>query len=641
MSLSENIYRKTDTGLKEFSDFHTYGLQCLEKYELSQSAQENAIRRLAMEITVGGEPNTNSSYLVAMPDGNVADFEALAEVMADSENEIDSRKDQWMKPVSQYQDRYITLRTGARYNGKVWEGAAALKGFLRLVLDPMDIPAGIGISPLEELISWIILFTGRLLIGGNIRKECAIFLGEKDSGKTTFVNLLMDIMGGYAGSITGDILYSRGSYRDATLRALYRMKSLRFLLHSEGSNSEKINTANFKMITGGTKLPLSDGPSFILDGTLVEDTNYAPNPNNLHDEAFENRIVIIPFKRNSQNVPAINEAIRHLYEQKDAVFSLMVWAAAKNILEKTGPGQAAISRRAYFLLSSFREPVKAFFACKCEPHATKDQWVRAEELFSIYGEWFGRFMSGYAARFPFLRSEMGLAEDKLKQMAPTAFNKEFWSIHPHMKRLNKGLVFFFLSIKNGYLPQTPEKAAMVDHINRLDNAIEQYEAIEKDQKETERLRQGLTKKQTISSRQIRWNPDTTFGRSGAPMMPPPSMYQFYPDGFRGPEGWYQPGPPSPPPSHAISWSLKAKKEKPTITIVGKCQSNDIRECAQELQAIKNSDGPYRPCSQAAMAYYDEYGEYPATHQMDPLGHVTRDGHWEAYVDAYLRRIPTK
>jgi hypothetical protein len=46
-----------------------------------------------------------------------------------------------------------------------------------------------------------------------------------------------------SGSIKGDILYSRGSYRDTTLRTLYRMKCLRFLLHSEGSNSEKINTA--------------------------------------------------------------------------------------------------------------------------------------------------------------------------------------------------------------------------------------------------------------------------------------------------------------------------------------------------------------------------------------------------------------
>jgi phage/plasmid-associated DNA primase len=75
------------------------------------------------------------------------------------------------------------------------------------------------------------------------------------------------------------------------------------------------------MITGSSKIPLSDGPSFIIDGTLVEDTNYAPNPNNLHDEAFENRVVIIPFKRNSQNAAAINEAIQRLYEHKDAIFA--------------------------------------------------------------------------------------------------------------------------------------------------------------------------------------------------------------------------------------------------------------------------------------------------------------------------------
>jgi hypothetical protein len=320
----------------------------------------------------------------------------------------------------------------------------------------------------------------------------------------------------------------------------------------------------------------------------------------------------------------------------------MVWAAAKNILKKTEPCQAAISRRAYFLLSSFRNPVKAFFVNKCEPHATKDQWIKAEDLFREYSEWFDGYQKYYAARFPFLRSEIGLATNKLKQMAPTAFNKELWSIYPYMKKSNKGIVFFFLSIKNDYTPQNPGKAAMVDHINHLDAVSNQYESFAEEQRQTEALRQNLTRKAVKLKQQMQQNPALTFTRNGATMMPPP-MYQDYPNSFRGPKPWYQPVPLSPPPSRTLSWSRKKVKEPEpkAIVIVGTCQSDDTREYEQEQHAIMDGDGPYRRNSSAAMAYYDEYGEYPVTHWINPWGNVIRATTWEAYVDACLLRMTNK
>jgi energy-coupling factor transporter ATP-binding protein EcfA2 len=645
MSLSENIYRETATGLVKFSDFHNNGEDYLEKYKLSHSAREGEIQRLAHEITVEGEPDAEIPYLVAMPDGKVIDFEALAAVMGETRaEEIDKYQDRWIKPISQYRDRYIILRTGATYNGKIIEGSQILKDFLSLVLDPMDVPFGAGINPLEELMSWIILFMGRLLIGGNVGKEYVVFLGEKNSGKTTFVNLLMDIVGDYAGSINGDILYSKHSYQEQTLKTLCRMKSLRFLLHSEGSNYEKINTANLKRITGDSKIPFSDGRSFIVDGTLVEETNYAPYPDNLLDEAFENRVVIIPFKKNTQvPVTVINKAIQRLNDHADAIFSLMVWSAAKGILKNAESNKAVISQRAQSLISLFREPVKAFFEDKCDPHATKDQEVKAEELFNIYGEWFYRFRLYYAARFPFLRGEIGLAANKLKQITPTAFNKEFWSIHRHMKKGSKGTVFFSLSIKNDYTPPNPEKAILVDRINHLDAASDQYESIEKEQRQTESLRYDLTRKEAKVQRQSQRYQAPTYTRNRAMMNPAP-VYQGYPNSFRGPApaSWEQP-PPSPPPSRPLPWSHKKvenpepKPELNTIVAAGTCQSDDPNEYQRKQQAIMDSDGPYRPTSPAAMAYYDEYGEYPDTHSINPWGDVTRTAEWEAYVDAYLLR----
>jgi hypothetical protein len=60
---------------------------CLEKYELSLAAQKTVPRRLAHEITVKEEPDTDSTISVAMPEGNVIDLEALAAVMGETREE--------------------------------------------------------------------------------------------------------------------------------------------------------------------------------------------------------------------------------------------------------------------------------------------------------------------------------------------------------------------------------------------------------------------------------------------------------------------------------------------------------------------------------------------------------------------------
>jgi hypothetical protein len=93
------------------------------------------------------------------------------------------------------------------HRGSASRGKELLEKFLRITLQ-FNIDFRYNEIIFQNAVNWIIQFLGRLLIGGNIWKEFVVFIGEKDSGKTTFVRLLKEILGSYAvEGIPDSILY--------------------------------------------------------------------------------------------------------------------------------------------------------------------------------------------------------------------------------------------------------------------------------------------------------------------------------------------------------------------------------------------------------------------------------------------------
>jgi phage/plasmid-associated DNA primase len=207
--------------------------------------------------------------------------------------------------------------------------------------------------------TWLFNYLGRLLIGGNTRKEFVVFVGEKDSGKTTFVTLLSEILGTYTGMVQDEILMGKDS--DQLHRMLYELKDKRLLLHSEGTNKRNINTQTLKRITGGSEYSLRDDISFIIRGKIMEDTNYIPFPDNENDAAFNDRIIIIPFLRNTM-LPRerIAEIVKRLNDCKVSIFTFMVRMTCRGIFTK--PEKPTCSIEVKRQLDIIRNPVKQFYS---------------------------------------------------------------------------------------------------------------------------------------------------------------------------------------------------------------------------------------------------------------------------------------
>jgi energy-coupling factor transporter ATP-binding protein EcfA2 len=398
-SLMSGIYRETSTGFKLYNSFYNDSLSVLESYGItSLNLKEHYIKRLARDITIEGEINKNADYLVATPRGEVIDLLALGKIIRNG-NDPEKYAEEWRKPIKMFTENRITLRTGVDYNPNITrdEGERVIEELIGMIIS----------SPNPQVFQntkyWFIMFLGRLLIGGNIWKEFVTFLGEKDSGKTTLATIIKDIMGSYAAVIEDEILQSKNT--TSINRALYAIKDKRLLIHSEGTNQQKINTVTLKRITGGSPIPLGNQDfSFTLKGKIIEDTNYAPIPDNPDDDAFNERVIMIPFrKQTSLPKETVDKIIKRACDNKEAIFALMVHTAA-TINKNEVPTKLLCSLRLKHHIWVLRNLELAFYIQVCE-ETTDNFSILGRSLFELFHEWMKKCVYPFITALPYLSSE--------------------------------------------------------------------------------------------------------------------------------------------------------------------------------------------------------------------------------------------
>jgi energy-coupling factor transporter ATP-binding protein EcfA2 len=434
--ITSNIYLETPRGFREYTTFENDAINILEINGIDRkSTKTDYIQRLCRDITLEkGELNENDEYLVLTPSGEVIDIKAFAKIKKENRDPKQCM-DEWKKPVMIFTENRLSLSTSVNYEDDAdpAKGYMALENFIGLLTNSPD--------PIiaRETAMYVLNYLGRLLIGGNFLKEFFVFLGEKDSGKTTFVNFIKEIMGEYAGVITDGILYDKDSEKIA--RTLYVLKDKRLLIHSEGSGQATMNTQTLKRITGNTEIALGNQDySFKIKGKLVEDTNYAPIADNPLDEAFNDRIFFIPFRKRTDLQPdMINDAIKAIYDHKEDIFAAMVHAAADNI--NALRVFSRVSSEAKWAVHIMRNLERVFYTQVCRIMPEK-YCVTGQELLRHFQEW--------------LRVRVN---EDLRWL--TYLNKQDWTFpsdvefHREMKKIhgafnphgNRGLVYRGIAVK--------------------------------------------------------------------------------------------------------------------------------------------------------------------------------------------------
>jgi len=217
------------------------------------------------------------------------------------------------------------------------------------------------------------------------------FLGKTQCGKTTFVNFLTELLGGYY-DIMGknELKYESTEYS----YDLYRKRNARLLTYSEPT-SNPINATLIKEITGKTKFKFND-TGYYIRGRLLIDSNYPLACTDKSDNAFYERYVLVPF---GPTLP-INERNKDLLKEltlyKNDIFSYIIMKLSDKCLSEINlPSEEKNHLR---LLSN---PIKFFYETKC-CKAIVNYSMSTSQLFNHYRKDFIQWYSNHVSNIDYL-----------------------------------------------------------------------------------------------------------------------------------------------------------------------------------------------------------------------------------------------
>lgn len=148
-----------------------------------------------------------------------------------------------------------------------------------------------------ELIRYIQKAVGYSLTGST-REQCAFFLyGDGRNGKSTFLDVISDMLGEYAVNVQPETLMVRYSNGGPT-SDIARLKGARFVTSAEPSDGMRLNEGLLKQLTGGDKVTASrkyeNEFEFKTEFKLWISMNHRPIIRGT-DEGIWRRIHLIPF----------------------------------------------------------------------------------------------------------------------------------------------------------------------------------------------------------------------------------------------------------------------------------------------------------------------------------------------------------
>lgn len=219
---------------------------------------------------------------------------------------------------------------------------------------------------------------------GSTREQCVFFLyGDGRNGKSTFLDVLSEIMGDYAANIQPESLMVKQGQSGTS--DIARLQGARFVTCVEPSDGMRLNEGLLKQFTGGDKITAArkyeNEFEFRTEFKLWMAMNHKPIIRGM-DEGIWRRIHLIPFTVTIPDAKVdklLKYKLRAEFPEilKWAVEGCLIWQREgglrkpERVVEATGEYRASM------------DVLGAFVAECCE----RGGQVSARELFAAYAKW--------------------------------------------------------------------------------------------------------------------------------------------------------------------------------------------------------------------------------------------------------------
>jgi P4 family phage/plasmid primase-like protien len=175
--------------------------------------------------------------------------------------------------------------------------------------------------PAEDLREYVLTLAAGCLEGANKEQCFYIMTGSGGNGKSKFVELMISVLGQYAGSLASTALTRKRPESGAANPDIMSIKGCRFIETKEPDEGEPLNSARMKQFSGEDLVEarglFKDQERFKITGKIFLACNRMP-PIHSMDGGTWRRIRVIPFDSRflPENDPMIDPA-RHIYPRDD------------------------------------------------------------------------------------------------------------------------------------------------------------------------------------------------------------------------------------------------------------------------------------------------------------------------------------
>lgn len=240
----------------------------------------------------------------------------------------------------------------------------------------------------KELQDYIQKSVGYSLSGSN-KEQCAYFLyGIGNNGKSTFLDTIADLLGGYSANVQPETIMTKKFSNDGANSDIARLKSVRFTTTEEPTEGVRLNEGLLKQLTGGSKITCrflyADEFEYTPEFKIWVATNHKPV---IHGTDFGiwRRIKLIPFE---VNIPKEKVDKNLKYKLRDEFPQILAWAVEGCIKwQNEGIEEPEKVKNAVKEYQQEMDLVAGFIEQCIVIDYTCDEQIMGADLFHLYLKW--------------------------------------------------------------------------------------------------------------------------------------------------------------------------------------------------------------------------------------------------------------
>lgn len=183
----------------------------------------------------------------------------------------------------------------------------------------------------EEMISFILRLLSYPLLGLPREQKLFIFLGPSENGKSTLLDIVNRLLGGFGGLLETETLIKKSHVHDGAKPALAKLTGKRFVVASEPNADQKFDVSLVKQITGESAIPVrglySDGIDQVIQFVCFMSANGIPFASS-KDTGMWRRLVIVPFKYVIPAGKVDLHLVDRLMEESSGILNLLLGGLA-------------------------------------------------------------------------------------------------------------------------------------------------------------------------------------------------------------------------------------------------------------------------------------------------------------------------